>query len=323
MAKLRAAEAAAASATAERDELQMALEEHKGPWMDEVHKGVEQRVREALTRAEQLERQEEVTAKQHAARVSHLLQQQADLEVVLQEARQREAELKQQLQAERVTAAEAHIAAEEASALAAEAQATADARAADLRVAQDSLRAMREECNERWMSERTARAQLAEQQSGLDNLTLTKAQLQQALEERTDELSTQRAVNQQLMLKKEETEWQLMAAIAKVCVQSMSCGGVLYEELAKNAQSIWISSPYPDCDTLQPASHLALNWWNCSTPAMLQQVVHQRAHPSGPNPAFGNTSVVHISFVSLTYPLSPPFLSPPILSSAAVERQAA
>jgi hypothetical protein len=31
-----------------------------------------------------------------------------------------------------------------------------------------------------------------------------------------DELSTQRAVNRQLMLKKEEVEWQLMGALAKV-----------------------------------------------------------------------------------------------------------
>lgn len=36
MARLRAAEADAAAATAERDELKMALEQHKGPWMDEV-----------------------------------------------------------------------------------------------------------------------------------------------------------------------------------------------------------------------------------------------------------------------------------------------
>jgi hypothetical protein len=51
-------------------------------------------------------------------------------------------------------AAEARAAAEEASVLAAEAQAAADARAAELRVAQDSLRSMRQECNECWVSKR-------------------------------------------------------------------------------------------------------------------------------------------------------------------------
>jgi hypothetical protein len=41
-------------------------------------------------------------------------------------------------------------------------------------------------------------------------------QLHEQLQERKDEIVTQRAVNQQLMLKKEEVEWQLMAAMAKV-----------------------------------------------------------------------------------------------------------
>lgn len=36
MARLRAAEAGAAAAVAERDEYKLALEQHKGPWMDEV-----------------------------------------------------------------------------------------------------------------------------------------------------------------------------------------------------------------------------------------------------------------------------------------------
>lgn len=54
-----------------------------------------------------------------------------------------------------LAAAEARAAAEEASVLAAEAQAAADARAAELRVAQDSLRSMRQECNECWVSSAT------------------------------------------------------------------------------------------------------------------------------------------------------------------------
>lgn len=39
LARLRAAEADAAAAVAERDELRVALEEHRGPWMDEVGVG--------------------------------------------------------------------------------------------------------------------------------------------------------------------------------------------------------------------------------------------------------------------------------------------
>lgn len=51
-----------------------------------------------------------------------------------------------------LAASEARAAAEEAAVLAASVQAAADERAAELRVAQDSLKSMREECNERWVS---------------------------------------------------------------------------------------------------------------------------------------------------------------------------
>lgn len=66
------------------------------------------------------------------------------------------------------------------------------------------------------MSERAARAQLAEQQEQLALLSAERDKLAGKVTARNDELATQRAVNQQLMLKKEEVEWQLMAAIAKV-----------------------------------------------------------------------------------------------------------
>eukprot|EP00775_Hariotina_reticulata_P005126 gene5126-5366_t len=215
MAKLRAAESTAAAATAEKDELLMALEEHKGPWLDEIHQGVEQRVKEALARAEHLERQQEQTAKQNAEQLAALQQQQSDLEAALQQERESLAALQQELSQAQTAAADARTAAEEASVLAAHAQAAADERAAELRVAQESLRAMRGEVNEHWMSERTARAQLAELQMQLETDEEARVKLQKALQARADELATQRAVNQQLMLKKEEVEWQLMAAIAQ------------------------------------------------------------------------------------------------------------
>lgn len=66
------------------------------------------------------------------------------------------------------------------------------------------------------MSERDARTQLVELQERLDSREAAVAKLKKQLQTRSDDLSTQRAVNQQLMLKKEETEWQLLAAIAQV-----------------------------------------------------------------------------------------------------------
>lgn len=66
------------------------------------------------------------------------------------------------------------------------------------------------------MSERAARAQLAELQGQLSAKDSSVSKLKKQLQARADDLATQRAVNQQLMLKKEEVEWQLLAAIAQV-----------------------------------------------------------------------------------------------------------
>jgi maltodextrin utilization protein YvdJ len=74
------------------------------------------------------------------------------------------------------------------------------------------------------MSERSARAQLAEVQEQLAGLTAERDKLAGKVQSRNDELATQRAVNQQLMLKKEEVEWQLMAAIAKVRIREETKG---------------------------------------------------------------------------------------------------
>lgn len=71
-------------------------------------------------------------------------------------------------------------------------------------------------CRAVQMSERDARAQLAEVQERLDMHEASLTKLRAKLQARSDDLATQRAVNQQLMLKKEETEWQLLAAIAQV-----------------------------------------------------------------------------------------------------------
>lgn len=72
-------------------------------------------------------------------------------------------------------------------------------------------------CRAVQMSERDARAQLADLQERLDTQEASLTKLRAKLQARSDDLATQRAVNQQLMLKKEETEWQLLAAIAQVC----------------------------------------------------------------------------------------------------------
>jgi len=63
----------------------------------QVHQGVEQRVKEALARAEHLEQQQEQTAKQTAEQLAALQQQQSDLEAALQQERELVATLQQEL----------------------------------------------------------------------------------------------------------------------------------------------------------------------------------------------------------------------------------
>lgn len=63
----------------------------------QVRHGVETRVKEALSRAQQLEKQQEHTAAQHAAEVEQLKQQQADLEAALTQAKELESELRSKL----------------------------------------------------------------------------------------------------------------------------------------------------------------------------------------------------------------------------------
>lgn len=99
MARLRASETDATAAAAERDALRLAVEEHTSPWLDEVHEGVELRVKAAMARAEQLEAQMQLAAAQHAQHVQQLEHQQADLEAALHTSQQQVLELRHHLTA--------------------------------------------------------------------------------------------------------------------------------------------------------------------------------------------------------------------------------
>jgi hypothetical protein len=231
--RAREAEAALAAARAQAAELRAALDDHRGPWFEEVAAGVEERVRSAMARADELER-ELAAARAAAAEAERvrpgapwaragpaprggsgrrlprrrepaargpagargwrghgtaaccpgvhpsapglpslstptsaprprsairprpnqqgLTAERAELEGLLQDARAEASQLSRQLSQAGDAEAAARDEAEAARVLAAAARAAAEERAAELRVAQDSLRAMREEVNERWVS---------------------------------------------------------------------------------------------------------------------------------------------------------------------------
>ncbi|GFH29408.1 uncharacterized protein HaLaN_28055, partial [Haematococcus lacustris] len=79
----------------------------------------------------------------------------------------------------------------------------------------DNVKAMRQECTERWVAEQGALGQLQGLQDRVSQLQQQVAGNQGRLQQLEAALETQQAVNKQLMAKKEEVEWQLMAAMAK------------------------------------------------------------------------------------------------------------
>lgn len=78
------------------------------------------------------------------------------------------------------------------------------------------------------MAESAAVSQLAGLQARVSQLEEALVRQQEQASRLTCELDTQHAVNRQLMSKKEEVEWQLMAALAKVGAPlPAACQGML------------------------------------------------------------------------------------------------
>ncbi|KIZ04864.1 hypothetical protein MNEG_3096 [Monoraphidium neglectum] len=224
--RAREAEAALGAARSQAADLRAALDEHRGPWFEEVAAGVEERVRAAMARADALQRELAEAREAAAATEQALRGERAELEQLLHESRSECGQLASQLSQAGAAEAAAREEAEAAQVLAAAARVAAEERAAELRVAQDTLRAMREEVNERWARERGALAQLealeGQAQAAQDEAVWLRRQLQ----EREGELSAQRDVNVQLMAKKEDMEWQLMSAVAALQAAGLSSGGL-------------------------------------------------------------------------------------------------
>ncbi len=150
--RAREAEAALGAARSQAGALRLALDEHRGPWFEEVAAGVEERVRGAMGRADGLAA--ELAAERDAAAAARGVHaaERAELEQLLSDARAEAARLDAALSEARGSEAAAEEAAGALQVHAAAARAAAEERAAELRVAQDTLRAMREEVNERWVS---------------------------------------------------------------------------------------------------------------------------------------------------------------------------
>mmetsp|Transcript_13704 Transcript_13704/g.36706 ORF Transcript_13704/g.36706 Transcript_13704/m.36706 type:complete len:869 (-) Transcript_13704:372-2978(-) len=213
---LKKAEAELAAANQEKLQLRQAAEKQRGPWFDEVRASVEERVRQAMTRAEALELELESTRQHHHCELQDILGQKADLEEFLAQMRQHEADLEAGLQAARSRQASAEEEALQATSAASQLRAKVEALEAEARVSQSNLRSMRQECTERWVSEQAALGQFNQLQARITSLEQAGAAQQEAALQLQARLEGQLSINRQLMSKKEDVEWQLMDALAKL-----------------------------------------------------------------------------------------------------------
>jgi hypothetical protein len=119
-----------------------------------------------------------------------------------------------------------------------QAVAEAQRRPARLEALHGEQRSMRAECAERWSTERAALGQVAGLQGRAREAEAAAEALRAQLSEAEAAASAQQRINLQLMQRKEEVEWQLMAALAKVGGRRVWCLGCMHASAAAVEQSM-------------------------------------------------------------------------------------
>ncbi|GIL75342.1 hypothetical protein Vretimale_8019 [Volvox reticuliferus] len=214
--QLKKAEADLAVANQEREKLRLAAEQQRGPWFDQVRAGVEERVRQALQHSQELEARFERREAEHTAQMEALREQLAKLEEELSAAQNHAHLLHQRLESTSDAKERAENRCTAAEIAAREVQKGLENLAAENRVLQESIRSMRQECTERWVKEQAAIGQVDGLEQRIEELHQTLSQQTAQLAALQRQLDTQTGINRQLMARKEEVEWQLMAAMAKI-----------------------------------------------------------------------------------------------------------
>ncbi|GIL51226.1 hypothetical protein Vafri_7292 [Volvox africanus] len=214
--QLKKAEADLAAANQDRAKLRLAAEQQRGPWFDQVRAGVEERVRQALQHSQELEARFERREVEHTAEQEALREQLTKLEEELHAAQNHAHLLQQRLESTSDAKDRAENRCTAAEIAAREVQKGLENLAAENRVLQESIRSMRQECTERWVKEQAAIGQVDGLEQRIEELHQTLSQQTAQLAALQRQLDTQTGINRQLMARKEEVEWQLMAAMAKI-----------------------------------------------------------------------------------------------------------
>ncbi|GAX73677.1 hypothetical protein CEUSTIGMA_g1128.t1 [Chlamydomonas eustigma] len=213
---LKKTEADLAAANLERGQLKLAVEHQRGPWFDEVRAGVEERVKQAMRRAESLELDVESMKDKHAEELKVLRGQLLDLEDFLGAIRAKESSLEAQLSEAVQARSRAEAEGRHSTAASAELRNQLEALSAERRVLHDNVASMRQECNKSWASEQEAQKQLSDLQGRVQDLSDALLGQEHRVKQLESQLEAASGINRQLMQRKEEVEWQLMAAMSKL-----------------------------------------------------------------------------------------------------------
>ncbi|CAL8461789.1 g1320 [Coccomyxa elongata] len=214
MLRVRAAEEEAAAGRKEREELRAALDEQRGPWFDEVRAGVQSKIAAAMERNEALEAQLESMAASHAKQLAALKDRCSTLEEHLTQAKKAADDMSAQCSAAELEADRAAAQLKDFEASTKQDREIAVEKEAENRVLIATVRSMQDECYACKESQRAAEGKVEDLQAQI-------AQLEQQLANAKGQVAavrlgveSQKDINEQLMARKQEMEWQLMAALA-------------------------------------------------------------------------------------------------------------
>ncbi|KAL0044645.1 hypothetical protein WJX82_003896 [Trebouxia sp. C0006] len=213
--RLKRCEGDLVSAVQERDELRLAVEDQRGPWFEEVRAGVEERVKAAMSHGGLLQAELDglkacrgKALNEAYSRTSQLQEQLGEQQQQLEETGQELSRCQQALDRNQEAAAATQ---HNLSQL----QQRCDELAAENRVLMEGSRSMRQECNEAWMKQEAACGRVDGLVDQITALQDEVSSLQGSLNERGSQVQNQVAMNQQLMKRKEDMEWQLMSVLAQ------------------------------------------------------------------------------------------------------------
>ncbi|KAA6425700.1 MAG: hypothetical protein FRX49_04597 [Trebouxia sp. A1-2] len=216
--RLKRCEGDLVSAVQERDELRLAVEEQRGPWFEEVadvRAGVEERVKTAMAYGGLLQTELDGLKACHGKALDEAYSHVSQLQEQVGEQKQQLEETGQELSRCQQALDRSQEAAATTQHNLSQLQQRCDELAAENRVLMEGSRSMRHECNEAWMKQEAACSRVDGLVNQIAALQDEVSSLQGSLSDRGSQLQNQMAMNQQLMKRKEDMEWQLMSLLAQ------------------------------------------------------------------------------------------------------------